>query len=593
LDYSSRYRAYQTFIVTLKSSFFIKKKAFLRYNKPIFSYKGIGMAFDNEAYEEENFAEMLEASFKEQESTRITEGEVVEIQESDNRALVGVGEKLEGILPLDEIRDAEGKLLFNVGDKITVMVIGHYNERPKISYKKVLEQEKTLAFINLHKEDFESVVIEALVTKKNKGGYLLEADDVHFFLPRSLAAFKDTDQVVGKTIKAQVVKVDPAEASIVVSRRKLFNDERKRKKEVIDALMEEDKVIEGTVKKITSYGMFVDVGGIDGLVHYNEISYKGPVNPSKLYKEGDIVTVKAIAYDKDKRHLSLSIKAVQSDPWREVEEALEEGDTITVTVSNIEPYGIFVDLGNDIEGFLHVSEITWDKNIKHPKDYLTLGQEIDVEVIEINSNTHKLRVSYKRLQPKPFEEFMRTSREGDLVKGTVTSLTDFGAFIKVGGVEGLLHNQDLSWDKNAKCKETLKVGDEIEVKIAKINTEDEKISLNRKALEESPIDKFAANHKMNEVLSATVRDVKDFGVFVSLEGGVDALIRNEDLLPLTPEELVIGQVIEAVIMVIDAKRDRIRLSVRKLERIKDQEMLNEINDDESNSLGDLIKDQLK
>ncbi|MDO9207350.1 MAG: 30S ribosomal protein S1 [Sulfuricurvum sp.] len=551
------------------------------------------MAFDNEAYEEENFAEMLEASFKEQESTRITEGEVVEIQEGDNRALVGVGEKLEGILPLDEIRDAEGKLLFNVGDKITVMVIGHYNERPKISYKKVLEQEKTLAFINLHKEDFESVVIEALVTKKNKGGYLLEADDVHFFLPRSLAAFKETDQVVGKTIKAQVVKVDAAEASIVVSRRKLFNDERKRKKEVIDALMEEGKIIEGTVKKITSYGMFVDVGGIDGLVHYNEISYKGPVNPSKLYKEGDVVTVKAIAYDKDKRHLSLSIKAVQSDPWKEVEEALEEGDTITVTVSNIEPYGIFVDLGNDIEGFLHVSEITWDKNIKHPKDYLTLGQEIDVEVIEINSITHKLRVSYKRLQPKPFEEFMKKSREGDIVKGTVTSLTDFGAFIKINGVEGLLHNQDLSWDKNVKCKETLKVGDEIEVKIAKINVEDEKISLNRKSLEESPIDKFATNHKMNEVVTATVRDVKDFGVFVSLEGGVDALIRNEDLSPMTPEELEIGQTIEAVIMVIDAKRDRIRLSVRKLERIKDQEMLNEINDDESNSLGDLIKDQLK
>ncbi|MDP3021683.1 MAG: 30S ribosomal protein S1 [Sulfuricurvum sp.] len=551
------------------------------------------MAFDNEAFEEENFAEMLEASFKEQESTRITEGEVVEIQESDNRALVGVGEKLEGILSLDEIRDAAGNLLFNVGDKITVMVIGHYNERPKISYKKVLEQEKTLAFINAHKEDFESVVIEALVTKKNKGGYLLEADDVHFFLPRSLAAFKDTDQVVGKTIKAQVVKVDPAEASIVVSRRKLFNDERKRKKEVIDALMEEGKVIQGTIKKITSYGMFVDAGGIDGLVHYNEISYKGPVNPSKLYKEGDIVNVKAIAYDKEKRHLSLSIKAVQSDPWKEVEEALDEGDTITVTVSNIEPYGVFVDLGNDIEGFLHISEITWDKNIKHPKDYLTMGQEIDVEVIEINSDTHKLRVSYKRLQPKPFEEFMKKTREGDVIKGIVTSLTDFGAFIKINGVEGLLHNQDLSWDKNAKCKETLKVGDEIEVKVAKINVEDEKISLNRKSLEESPIDKFALNHKMNEVVSATVRDIKDFGVFVSLEGGVDALIRNEDLSPMEPEELQIGQVIDAVIMVIDAKRDRIRLSVRKLERIKDQEMLNEINDNDAHSLGDLIKDKFK
>ncbi|MGD9969461.1 MAG: 30S ribosomal protein S1 [Sulfuricurvum sp.] len=551
------------------------------------------MAFDNEAFEEENFAEMLEASFKEQESTRITEGEIVEIQESDNRALVGVGEKLEGIISLDEIRDSAGNLLFNVGDKIMVMVMGHHNERPKISYKKVLEQEKTLAFINAHKEDFESVIVEAVVTKKNKGGYLLEADDVHFFLPRSLAAFKESDQVVGKTVKAQVVKIDAAEASIVVSRRKLFNDERKRKKEVIDALMEEGKIIQGTVKKITSYGMFVDVGGIDGLVHYNEISYKGPVNPSKLYKEGDAVTVKAIAYDKDKRHLSLSIKAVHPDPWKEVEEALEEGDTITVTVSNIEPYGVFVDLGNDIEGFLHISEITWDKNIKHPKDYLTLGEEIDVEVIEINSKTHKLRVSLKRLLAKPFEEFMKNYKEGDTVKGSITSLTDFGAFVKVGGVEGLLHNQDLSWDKNVKCKDTLNVGDEIEVKIAKINAEDEKISLNRKSLEESPIDQFASKHKLNEVVKATVRDVKEFGVFVSLEGGVDALIRNEDLYPLVAEELQAGQTIEAAIVVIDPKRDRIRLSVKKLERIKDQEILNEINDNDTLSLGDLIKDQLK
>jgi small subunit ribosomal protein S1 len=248
-------------------------------------------------------------------------------------------------------------------------------------------------------------------------------------------------------------------------------------------------------------------------------------------------------------------------------------------------------LGNDIEGFLHVSEITWDKNIKHPKDYLTLGQEIDVEVIEINSDTHKLRVSYKRLLAKPFEEFLKKCREGDILTGTITSLTDFGAFVRVAGVEGLLHNQDLSWDKNAKCKDTLKVGEEIEVKIAKINTDDEKISLNRKALEESPIDVFATTHKMNEVVSATIRDIKDFGVFVSLEGGVDALIRNEDLSPMTPEELTIGQVIEAVILVIDAKRDRIRLSVSKLERIKDQEMLKQINDDESNSLGDLIKDK--
>ena len=551
------------------------------------------MAFDNESFEEEeNFAEMFAATEKQQESSRIVEGEIVEIQADENRALVGVGDKLEGIISLDELT-VDGELAFKTGDKINVMLMGYYNERPKISYKKVLEQQKTIEFIDANKEDFENVVIEGIITKKNRGGYVVEADDVSFFMPRSLAAFKEGDDVVGRKIKAQVVKVDAAENSIVVSRRKLFNEERKRKKEIIDQLMADDVIVEGTIKKITSYGMFVDVGGVDGLVHYNEISYKGPVNPSKLYKEGDVVTVKAISYDKDKRHLSLSIKAVQPDPWAEVESELDEGDTITVTVSNIEAYGVFVDLGNDIEGFLHISEISWNKNVKNPNDYLTVGEEIDVEVIEINPKTHKLRVSLKRLLPKPFDEFIRNYKEGDVVTGTVTSLTDFGAFVRVGSVEGLLHNQDISWDKNTKCKDVLKSGEEIEVKIAKINAEDQKISLNRKTLLESPIDKFATTHKVNTAITGTIRDIKDFGVFVSLEDGVDALIRDEDLTPLVKEELEAGQEIEAAIAVIDTRRDRIRLSVKKLDYIKNQALLEEINDTSSNSLGDLIKDKFK
>lgn len=552
------------------------------------------MAFDNESFEEEeSFAELFAASEKEQETSRIVEGEIVEIQPDDNRVLVGVGDKLEGIISLDEIRDANGELKFGTGDKIKVMVTGYYNERPKISYKKVLEQEKTIDFIDAHKENFEDLIIDGVITKKNRGGYVVEADDVTFFMPRSLAAFKDSEDVVGKKIKAQVVKLDPADNSIVLSRRKLFNEERKKKKEVIDKIMAEDVLVDGVIKKITSYGMFVDVGGVDGLVHYNEISYKGPVNPAKLYKEGDTVTVKAIAYDKDKRHLSLSIKAVQPDPWAEVESELDEGDTITVTVSNIENYGVFVDLGNDIEGFLHISEITWDKNVKNPGDYLTVGQEIDVEVIEINPKTHKLRVSLKRLLPKPFDEFMKKHSEGEVVTGTVTSLTDFGAFVRIDGVEGLLHNQDISWDKNTKAKDVLKAGDEVEVKIAKINQDDQKISLNRKTLLESPIDKFATSNKVNTVVTGTIRDIKDFGVFVSLEDGVDALIRDEDLAPLNKGELEIGQTIEAAIANIDTRRDRIRLSVKKLDYIKNQAMLEEINDNESHSLGDLIKDQIK
>jgi len=225
------------------------------------------MAFDNESFEEENFAEMFAATEKQQETSRIVEGEIVEIQEDEDRALVGVGEKLEGVLSLDEIRDENGNLKFTTGQKIKVMVTGYYNERPKISYKKVLEIQKTIDFIDAHKEDYEELIIEGIITKKNRGGYVIEADDVAFFMPRSLAAFKDTDEVIGRKIKAQVVKIDDAENSIVVSRRKLFNEERKKKKEIIDQLMENNTVVEGVIKKITSYGMFVDVGGVDGLVH--------------------------------------------------------------------------------------------------------------------------------------------------------------------------------------------------------------------------------------------------------------------------------------------------------------------------------------
>ncbi len=548
-----------------------------------------------ELLEEENFAAMFEASEKAQESTnRIVEGEIVELQIEDERALVGVGEKLEGILPLDEIRGEDGELTHAVGDSITVMVTGYYNERPKISHRKVLEQAKTVEYINAHKDNYEDIVIEGVITNKNRGGYVIEMDSVKFFMPRSLAAFKDSDEVVGRKVKAQIIKLDPEDTSIVVSRRKLFNEERKKKKEIIDKLMAEDTLVEGTIKKITSYGMFVDVGGVDGLVHYNEISYKGPVNPSKLYKEGDVVTVKAISYDKDKRHLSLSIKACQEDPWAEVESELDEGDTITVTVSNIESYGVFVDLGNDIEGFLHISEITWDKNIKNPNDYLTVDQEIDVEVIEINSDTHKLRVSLKRLLPKPFDEFIKKRKEGEITTGVITSLTDFGAFVKIDGVEGLLHNQDTSWEKGVKAKDMFKKGDEVEVKIARINRDDQKISLNHKCLQDSPIDTFAANHSRNEVITGKIRDIKDFGVFVSLEDGVDALIRDEDLEPLVKEELEAGQEIEAVIAVIDTQRDRIRLSVKQLSRVNDAKIIADLNkEDSGNTLGDLLKDKLK
>ncbi len=544
--------------------------------------------------DEEDFASMFEASIKEEKGGNIVEGVIVADKPEDDSVLVDVGKKQEGVLRRDEIVDENGELLFNVGDKITVMITGYRNERPGLSYKKALRAQKVEEFVKNYDEEGEPVILEGKVIGKNKGGFIVETDEgIEVFLPKSQAYLKDIKATIGKKVKLQVLKVDKKTNSIVGSRKVLIEADRANKKEIIDKLLASDEPVEGVIKKITSYGMFVDVGGVDGLVHYSEISYKGPVNPSKLYEEGEIVPVKAIGYDEAKRHLSLSIKAATPNPWDDLADQLEVGDAVKVQVSNIEPYGVFVDLGNDVEGFLHVSEVSWDKNIKHPKDYLEVGEEIDVEIVEMDFEKQKLRVSLKNVLPKPFDEFKKNYRSGDIVKGEVTTITDFGAFVRIGGVEGLLHNEDVSWDRSVKARDLLKVGDEVEVKIVRIDHDNEKISLSKKDLEESPIEKFAKTHRANDIVKAKVRDIKDFGVFVELEDGVDALIRHEDLGEKKAEDLEIGEELEAAISFIDTEKGRIRLSVKKVNRIKEKEALDSYNDDTKITLGDVIKDQLK
>ncbi|AQW85994.1 30S ribosomal protein S1 [Campylobacter pinnipediorum subsp. caledonicus] len=536
--------------------------------------------------EDIDFATMLEESFKKTEED--SEGTIVEIR--GDEALVDIGKKSEGRLQISEITDANGNLLYNVGDTIKVVITG----RGSVSHKKALRKEKVKAYIQNYDPETQDNTIEVKIVGKNKGGFVAQdADGVEFFMPRTQSGFKNSNDIVGKTYKVKIIKVDKEEQSIVVSRKKILDEDRKKRKEALLSIVDNEEVMEGTVKKITTYGMFVDVGGVDGLVHYSEISYKGPVNPSSMYNEGDKVLVKVMSYDNEKRHLSLSIKAAMPDPWEEIKDGLDVGDTIKVIVSNIEPYGAFVDLGNDIEGFLHISEISWDKNIKNPKDHISEGQDIDVEVIEIDAKERRLRVSLKNLLPKPFDEFRKSYKEGDVVEGVVTSVTAFGAFVKIGSVEGLLHNEDASWDRNVRCKELFKNGDLVKVKIVRIDNNDQKISLSMKELKQSPVQDFATKNKIGDIVKGKIRDIKDFGIFVELDDNVDALIRKEDIGNLDIESLKVGDDIEAAIAFIDEKRNRIRLSIKFLAKQKEREVLNEINDNDKITLGDIIKEQLQ
>ena len=553
---------------------------------------GINIQELDEIIVDEDFASMLE-QYEKRESEKISQGEIVSIE--NGQVIIAVsGEKKEGVIAVSEIQDSQGNLLFKVGDLLPIVIMGKRNEQPLVSYKKAVRREKIREYIKNLGEDYKDKIVEGIVVKKNKGGYIVEGEGVEFFMPKFVAAFKEGSKNEGKRIKACIINVKPEEDSIVISRKRLFEIENSVKKDVIENLLKQEGALEGTIKKITSFGMFVDVEGVEGLVHYTEISHKGPVNPSKIYKEGDKVSVKILSYDKDKRRLALSIKNTIEDPWKEVENELEVGDAIKVIVSNIEPYGVFVDLGNDIEGFLHISEISWNKNIQNPEEFLKTGQEIDVEVIEIDTKERRLRVSLKKLLDKPFAQFVKKHKEGDILKGSVATLTDFGTFIKLDGIDGLLHNEDAYWNKNEKCKDLMKIGDEIEVKIAKIDKEKERISLTRKGIIASPVEEFAKKHSEDEEVQGVVRDIKDFGVFIKLDEDMDALIRNEDLFPIKKEEIKIGDSIKGVISLIDKQNNKIRVSIRRLEKQKEKANLKNFNSnaDDKMTLGDILKNQI-
>jgi len=540
--------------------------------------------------EDFDFAKMLDESFENSENNSLVDGVIVEI--NGDVVLVDVGQKIEGKINVSEIT-INGEVQFKAGDVIKVMMMGNRGERPSISYRKVLQKEKFDAFVAQHKDDYEDITVEGkIVSVKPRAGFMVESEDgMEFFMPMAQSYLKAVG-AVGKKIKAKILKINEEQNSIVISRKKLIEENKKNKDEKVAALLEADVPVNGVIKKITSYGMFVEVNGVDGLVNYNEISYKGPVNPSQYYNEGDEVVVKVIKYDKEKQHLSLSIKAALPNPWDEIRDELEVGDAISVTVSNFETYGAFVDLGNDIEGLLHISEISWNKNLKNPKDLLNIGDEITVEVVELNVDKKRLRVSLKSLQPKPFEKFKNTHKVGDVVTGKVATLTEFGAFVTIGEVDGLLHNEEASWEDNVKCKDIYKKGDEVEVKIIKIDSEKENISLSVKELTTSPAKQFQESHKVGDIIKGSVKDIKDFGIFIKLENNLDGLIRTEDFGPLEIDEVKVGDEIEAVVTNIDTKRNRIRLSVKRLETQKERAILDSVNDTSSMTLGDLIKDKM-
>lgn len=523
-------------------------------------------------------------------SATFTKGRIIKINE--NSVMIDIGRKAEANMRIDEIKNGLGEILFKEGDEIDLLV-SNAKGHTRVSYKQALKHAKIREVVEKIKDNYQDKIINVEIVGKNKGGFIVKwkEEDVECFLPRQYSAIKVDAKISPKPMKVCIIKAD--NNGIIVSRKKYFDITNKKKKEKIEEILKVESPLQGEVVSIKEFGIFVSIDGVEGLVHSSEISHKNFVNPSNLYKIGDNVLVKILEYNEEKSKLSLSIKALSKDPWEDIEKQLQVGYTIKAIVSSIQPYGAFVDAGNDIEGFLHITEISWEKNIKKPNDYLQIGQEVDVEIIELDPSKKRLRVSLKKLSDKPFTKFVKKYKEGDVLSGEIATITDFGAFIRFNNIDGLLHNEDLSWNKQEKCKDILKVGDTLEVKILKIDRDNEKISLSRKAILESPVSSFNKKYKLGDIVSGKIVEIKDFGIFVQLDKNIDALIKNEDLPPLKKDELKIGDDIEASIANIDIQNNKIRLSVKRLARKKEQDEIKNYNNDEKMTLGDILKDRFK
>jgi len=497
----------------------------------------------------ENFAEMLNAFENEQKRTRVKNGMIVSID--DGTVFVDVGEKVEGVLPKKEITDENGELKYNVGDEIPVVVTRRRTSKGEavLSHKMAVNEAKRKEFLEKYNV---GDVVEVTITELNKGGFVAKNEDgVEFFIPKSESALKLNEDNIGKKITAKIIEIK--KNGVVISRKQLLNEKKEERNKFVEEI--KDKIVTAKVKNLKKDGVVIEFeNGWTGFVPKEEVSYKKESH-FKLLKKDDEVEVKLLDGDK----MLFSIKATQNDPWEEVKESgITNGDVLKVTVTNIREYGAFVDIGNGVEGFLHISEISWNSNSKI-EDLLSVGDEIDIEVTDLDLENRRLRVSYKSLLPKPSEEFAKNHKENDIVEGKVVNLTDIGGFIEVDDVVCFLPNRFVSWTKGEKAKDILEIGETYNFAVISIDSENNKIILSKKDAEDSPYVAFAKEHSLGDTLKGTIKNIADFGVFVSFDNGVEALIRKGDL-EKEIEEYSVGDEIEGHIVELDAENKRVKLS---------------------------------
>lgn len=579
--------------------------AFVQQNEEIDSNK----VFDDKTSEDvqnsddsmENLMDMYEESFK-----RFAEGEVVTgriISVDKDYILVDIGYKSEGQIRINEFKDEKGNIQVSMGDEVEVMVEFWDEEEERV----VLSKEKAAkikVWEEIKKTYDEDGTVEGIILNRVKGGFSVDIG-VQAFLPGSqadLRPIRNLDELVGNNLEFKILKYNRKRSNIVLSRRAILEHEREAKRASTLEAIHEDKVVEGVVKNITEYGVFVDLGGVDGLLHITDISWGRVKHPSELFSVGDKITVKILSLDMEKERVSLGMKQLVEDPWLAAAEKYSLGSRITGKVVSLTDYGAFIELEEGIEGLIHVSEMSWTKKIRHPSKVVSIGDMVDAVVLDIKSDNRRISLGMKQVVPNPWDVISEKYPIGTTIEGKIKNITDFGLFIGIDeGIDGLVHISDISWTKRIKHpSELYKKGDMIQAIVLDIEKENERFSLGIKQLQADPWKTVAKRYGVGKEITGTITNITDFGIFVELEEGVEGLVHvseiSKEKIKTPVGKFNISDVITARVMNINSEERRIGLSVKRLEVDDEQGLLSEYVNNISpvtSTFGEILRENLQ
>ena len=541
----------------------------------------------------ESFAQLFEESLKDLETRQgaVVKGTIVAIQKGF--VLVDTGSKSESAISSEEFLNAQGELEVQVGDVVDV-VLKAVDDGFGETVASRADAKRNEAWIVLEKAYDEQATVLGLVNGKVKGGFTVELNGVRAFLPGSLVdtrPVRDADHLLGKELEFKVIKLDQKRNNVVVSRRAVIESESSQDREEVLANLSEGAEVKGTVKNLTDYGAFVDLGGVDGLLHITDMAWKRVKHPSEIVNVGDEITVKVLKFDKDRTRVSLGLKQLGQDPWAAIAENHPVNSKLTGKVTNLTDYGCFVEILDGVEGLVHVSEMDWTNKNIHPSKVVSLGDVVEVMVLEIDEERRRISLGLKQCKANPWAQFAETHNKGDKVVGKIKSITDFGIFIGLdGGIDGLVHLSDISWNvQGEEAVRNYKKGDEVAAVVLQVDAVKERISLGIKQLEEDPFNNFVAINKKGTVLNAKVVEADAKGAKVELDGGVEGYIRAADL----TNEVAAGDVIEAKYTGVDRKARIVHLSVRAKDQAEEAAAVATVNKQEDVAIPNAMAEAFK